>query len=101
MANKQELRPAIVASKVRFLPHSQHPRTVCMRVELFGCEYSSPVLSYRVLQGDQFSPNVYLEDVYDGQEDGGVLDGGLGLLSDGSIGPPLTFNGQGLVSGDF
>jgi len=67
-------------------------------VELFGCEYSSPVLSYRVLQGDQFSPNVYLEDVYDGQEDGGVLDGGLGLLSDGSIGPPLTFNGQGLVS---
>lgn len=100
MANKQELSPSIVASKVRFLPHSKHPRTVCMRVELFGCGYTSPVASYQVLQGDQFSPRVYLEDVYDGREEGGLLTGGLGLLSDGRVGPALTFSNQGLVSGD-
>ena len=99
MANKQDLQPTIVASKVRFLPHSQHPRTVCMRVELFGCPYTSPVMAYNVLQGDQFSPRVYLEDVYDGQEDGGRLIGGLGLLTDGRVGHPLTFTDQGLMSG--
>ena len=71
-----------------------------MRVELFGCRYTSPVISYSVAQGDQFSPRVYLEDVYDGQEDGGLLSGGLGLLSDGRMGGPLTFRGGGgLVSG--
>ena len=101
MANKQDLVPAIVASRVRFLPLSHHPRTVCMRVELFGCPYTSPVLSYSVVQGDQFSPRVYLEDVYDGQEDSGLLSGGLGLLSDGRLGGPLTFRGGGgLVSGE-
>ena len=100
MANKQDLLPTLVASKVRFLPHSHHPRTVCMRVELFGCPYTSPVLSYRVNQGDQFSQRVYLEDIYDGQEEDGVLSGGLGLLSDGHVGPALTFTDQGLVSGN-
>ena len=102
MANKQDLVPTIVASRVRFLPLSHHPRTVCMRVELFGCPYTSPVLSYSVVQGDQFSPRVYLEDVYDGQEDSGLLSGGLGLLSDGRLGGPLTFRGGGgLVSGEL
>ena len=72
-----------------------------MRVELFGCPYTSPVLSYSVVQGDQFSPRVYLEDVYDGQEDSGLLSGGLGLLSDGRLGGPLTFRGGGgLESGE-
>ena len=41
-------------------------------------------------------------DVYDGQEDGGLLSGGLGLLSDGRMGEPLTFRGGGgLVSGEL
>ena len=70
-----------------------------MRVELFGCPHTSPVMAYNVIQGDQFSPRVYLEDVYDGQEDGGHLIGGLGLLTDGRVGHPLTFTGQGLMSG--
>ena len=50
LANTQDLVPTIVASRVRFLPHSRHPRTVCMRVELFGCRYTSPVISYSVVQ---------------------------------------------------
>ena len=53
-----------------------------------------------MLQGDQFSPRVYLEDVYDGREEGGLLTGGLGLLADGRVGPALTFSNQGLVTGD-
>ena len=38
--NVQLLNPPIVASKVRFVPHSPHSRTVCMRVEVFGCQYN-------------------------------------------------------------
>lgn len=42
---RQDLVMPFVASKVRFIPHSEHPRTVCMRVELYGClwdrKYSS------------------------------------------------------------
>ena len=31
------LNPAIFASKIRLVPYSDHPRTVCMRIELVGC----------------------------------------------------------------
>jgi len=37
IAEMRELRPPIIARRVRFVPVSNHPRTVCMRVELFGC----------------------------------------------------------------
>ena len=113
--------PAIVASKLRFLPHSRHPRTVCMRVEVllqiialfqtssyhdarqvWGCPYTGPVASYSVVQGDQFSarPRLSLEDVYDGEEAGGQLLRGRGLLADGRVAPPPSFTEQGLVSGE-
>jgi len=45
------LSPSIVASKVRFVPHSQHPRTVCMRVEVFGCRYEDDIVSYSAPPG--------------------------------------------------
>lgn len=100
-----------MASKVRFLPYSSHPRTVCMRVEVYGCLYTNPVLTYSAPPGDEFSPGVYLEDVYDGQiQDGGARqnggakqDGGakqgLGVLTDGRIGRNLSYTDQGLNSG--
>ena len=34
---RQKLELPFVATKIRFIPFSEHPRTVCMRVELFGC----------------------------------------------------------------
>lgn len=34
---KRELEPAILASRLRILPYSYHRRTVCMRVEIYGC----------------------------------------------------------------
>ncbi|EEB18755.1 restnoschisin precursor, putative [Pediculus humanus corporis] len=36
---RQELELPFVASKVRFIPYSEHPRTVCMRVEIYGCSW--------------------------------------------------------------
>lgn len=36
---KQRLELPFVANKVRFIPYSEHPRTVCMRVELYGCSW--------------------------------------------------------------
>ena len=32
-----EINPPVVATKVRIMPWSKHPRTVCMRLELKGC----------------------------------------------------------------
>lgn len=34
------LVPPFWASKIRFLPYSVHPRTVCMRVEIYGCYWN-------------------------------------------------------------
>lgn len=36
----QKLDPPVIASKLRFLPYSDHVRTVCMRVELLGCKWT-------------------------------------------------------------
>jgi discoidin domain receptor family protein 2 len=40
MAEKNGLDPPIIASKIRILPFSHHVRTVCMRIELHGCNYT-------------------------------------------------------------
>lgn len=37
---KRDLDPPIWASKIRFLPYSEHKRTVCMRVEIYGCYWN-------------------------------------------------------------
>ena len=39
LAAKTELNPPIIASKIRILPYSYHRRTVCMRVEIYGCAF--------------------------------------------------------------
>lgn len=36
---KTVLEAPFVASKVRFFPYASHPRTACMRVELYGCRW--------------------------------------------------------------
>jgi hypothetical protein len=40
LASKRELDPPVWASKIRFLPYSYHRRTVCMRVEIYGCYWN-------------------------------------------------------------
>ena len=69
-----------------------------MRVEVYGCVYTNPILKYSAPPGDEFYPGFYLEDVYDGQiKDGGGL--GLGVLTDGRRGRNLSFTDKGLDSG--
>jgi len=40
LAELRELHPPIIARRIRFVPHASHPRTVCMRVELYGCSWT-------------------------------------------------------------
>ena len=70
-----------------------------MRVEVYGCPHTSPVRSYQAPQGEEFSHHVFLEDIYDGEKEGDILTGGLGLLSDGVIGTELAFTHHGISLG--
>ena len=69
-----------------------------MRVEVHGCLYNNPISSYQAPQGEEFSPHIFLEDIYDGEKNGLILMGGLGLLSDGNIGKHLSFTQHAIGS---
>lgn len=84
---KRELDPPIWASKIRFYPYSYHKRTVCMRVELYGCKWTDGIVSYSMPQGDKRGANWEFYDFsYDGHWDGDELKHGLGQLIDGKFG---------------
>lgn len=86
LEKKNHLEPPIWASKIRFIPSSSHRRTVCMRVEIYGCYWSVGIVSYSMPKGNQRSNGIELTDViYDGQWDE-ELRGGLGQLVDGQYG---------------
>ncbi|XP_011501343.1 PREDICTED: discoidin domain-containing receptor 2-like, partial [Ceratosolen solmsi marchali] len=79
----RQLIPAIFATRLRILPHSVHRRTVCLRVELKGCQDLGGVVSYTISE----SPVAELSDTsYDGVRQDGRLSGGLGRLIDGETG---------------
>ncbi|TGZ50938.1 Uncharacterized protein DBV15_11023, partial [Temnothorax longispinosus] len=86
LESKHELDPSIWASKIRFLPYSYHRRTVCMRVELYGCPWNDGIVSYSMPQGDKRNNWEFFDATYDGYWDGQLLRG-LGQLTDGRIGP--------------
>jgi discoidin domain receptor family protein 2 len=46
---RQELELPFVANRVRFIPYSLHTRTVCMRVELYGCSWERKSICYLCL----------------------------------------------------
>ncbi|XP_056630665.1 discoidin domain-containing receptor 2-like [Diorhabda sublineata] len=84
---RQRLELPFIASKVRFIPYSEHPRTVCMRVELYGCPWEQNVIRYEAPRGEVREPDIDLEDIsYDGTLDGRMMRGGLGQLVDGLYG---------------
>ncbi|XP_060809572.1 discoidin domain-containing receptor 2 isoform X2 [Amyelois transitella] len=86
LEKKNHLEPPIWASKIRFIPYSSHRRTVCMRVELYGCYWSVGIVAYSMPKGNKKSNGVELTDmIYDGQW-GDELKGGLGQLVDGQFG---------------
>ncbi|XP_025155665.1 discoidin domain-containing receptor tyrosine kinase B isoform X2 [Harpegnathos saltator] len=78
-----KLIPPIFASQIRILPHSEHRRTVCLRIELKGCRDMSGLVSYTI--PDTSMPE--LSDVsYDGERQDNLLTDGLGCLIDGEVG---------------
>ncbi|KAK3921754.1 Discoidin domain-containing receptor 2, partial [Frankliniella fusca] len=70
---RQDLAMPFVATKVRFIPHSEHPRTVCMRVELYGCLWDRGGVQRYVASQADIPDRSY--------------DGHLGQLVDGLRGP--------------
>lgn len=87
LEKKNQLYPPIWASKIRFYPYSFHKRTVCMRVELYGCRWTDGIVSYSMPQGDKRGQNWEFYDFgYDGHWDGHELKHGLGQLIDGKFG---------------
>ncbi|KAJ8931655.1 hypothetical protein NQ314_015412 [Rhamnusium bicolor] len=88
LESKTPLDPPIWASKIRFLPYSNHKRTVCMRVEVYGCWWTDGIVSYSMPQGDKRGPNwEFYDTTYDGHWDGEKLKYGLGQLTDGQVAP--------------
>ncbi|CAF3483728.1 unnamed protein product [Rotaria socialis] len=71
LPEKRSLLSPILAKRIRIVPYSQRWRTVCMRVELYGCPYHGGVISYKT------SPTSDRDNTYDG---------GIGKLVDGIFG---------------
>ncbi|XP_012279165.1 discoidin domain-containing receptor 2 [Orussus abietinus] len=98
---EQIFDPPIIATKIRVIPYTPHIRTVCLRLELYGCSWTEGLLSYSMPQGVQRGSEIDLSDrTYDGREEGGQLVGGLGQLVDGQKGPDnfrsdVSDNGKG------
>ncbi|XP_035656336.2 discoidin domain-containing receptor 2 isoform X2 [Oncorhynchus keta] len=88
----KDLEPPIIARFVRFMPITDHSMIVCMRVELYGCEWLDGLVSYSAPAGQEMTYrglDVHLNDsVYDGsmglQSVG--MEEGLGQLTDGTWG---------------
>ncbi|KAL4717797.1 hypothetical protein ACJJTC_000946 [Scirpophaga incertulas] len=86
LEKKNHLDPPMWASRIRFIPYSAHPRTVCLRVEVYGCVWNEGIVSYAMPRGDKRSNGMELSDAwYDGSW-GDDLHGGLGQLVDGRFG---------------
>ncbi|VDM41070.1 unnamed protein product [Toxocara canis] len=79
----------IVAQKLRIIPVSESTRTVCMRVEIYGCPFKGKhsLISYSMPQGSIADGLNMRDSSYDGQlNTSGFLVNGLGKLYDGVIG---------------
>ncbi|XP_019734385.1 discoidin domain-containing receptor 2-like [Hippocampus comes] len=85
----KDLEPPIIARYVRFMPVTDNSLIVCMRVELYGCEWLDGLMSYSIPVGHQMvhrGLDVYLNDsVYDGAS-AEKMTKGLGQLTDGTWG---------------
>ncbi|XP_019898698.3 discoidin domain-containing receptor 2 isoform X2 [Esox lucius] len=85
----KDLEPPIIARYIRFMPIADNSMIVCMRVELYGCEWLDGLVSYSAPAGQDMiyrGLDVHLNDsVYDGTV-GLLMEQGLGQLTDGAWG---------------
>uniref|UniRef100_A0A8P4K3W3 receptor protein-tyrosine kinase n=1 Tax=Dicentrarchus labrax TaxID=13489 RepID=A0A8P4K3W3_DICLA len=83
----KDLEPPIIARFVRFMPVTDHSMNVCMRVELYGCEWLDGLVSYNAPVGEQMNLPAYPVYLNDSVYDGAVIHRcGLGQLTDGVCG---------------
>ncbi|CAJ0576746.1 unnamed protein product, partial [Mesorhabditis spiculigera] len=83
----RELDGPIIAKQIRFVPISNRTRTVCMRVEVYGCPYTGRVLQYSVAEGSVADGLSMKDHSYDGKiSPENILFGGVGKLFDGKTG---------------
>lgn len=75
---KNSLTRPLLASKVRLQPYSSHKRVICLRLELFGCNYTDGLVSYSVGGGPTRS--------LVGAGVGDSVSVGEGMLFDGRVG---------------
>ncbi|KHJ77923.1 hypothetical protein OESDEN_22457 [Oesophagostomum dentatum] len=85
-AEVRVLDAPIVLRRLRIVPLSNSTRTVCLRLELYGCPYEDPLQSYSAPTGSSADGISYADTSYDGSTSHSVATGGLGRLSDGVIG---------------
>ncbi|TKR80107.1 hypothetical protein L596_014236 [Steinernema carpocapsae] len=77
----------VVAKTLRIMPVSEVTRTVCMRVEVYGCTYRGPLKTYNMFDGTVADGLDLRDSSYDGSARvGRYLHGGLGKLYDGVTG---------------
>ncbi|XP_055017667.1 discoidin domain-containing receptor 2 [Boleophthalmus pectinirostris] len=86
-----DLHPPVITRFVRVLPVPKLSSTVCMRLELYGCNWEDGLVSYSAPEGHFMTPPglpvVSLNDsTYDGSRLRGRWVGGLGQLTDGVTG---------------
>ncbi|CAN0340646.1 discoidin domain-containing receptor 2 [Lampetra fluviatilis] len=84
----KDLSPPIIARIIRFVPVADRLMSVCMRVELYGCQWLDGLVAYRAPVGHSMLPNdlrvIALNDsTYDGSSDNIAVYDGLGQLTDG------------------
>ncbi|XP_038151252.1 discoidin domain-containing receptor 2 isoform X4 [Cyprinodon tularosa] len=85
----RDLEPPIIARLVRFMPVIDHSMNVCMRVELYGCEWLDGLVSYNAPVGQQMNHLAYPVYLNDSVYDGAIIHSmteGLGQLTDGECG---------------
>ncbi|XP_058495036.1 discoidin domain-containing receptor 2 isoform X1 [Solea solea] len=85
----KDLEPPIIARYVRFMPVTDNSMNVCMRVELYGCEWLDGLVSYNAPVGEQMSLPTYPAYLNDTVYDGAIIHSmteGLGQLTDGVCG---------------
>ncbi|XP_053381060.1 discoidin domain-containing receptor 2-like isoform X2 [Mercenaria mercenaria] len=86
-AELRQVSPPIIGKRLRFIPYCRNPRTVCLRVELYGCTWQDGIVSYSMRQGDKRGAEVdFFDFTYDGIISQNYLHDGLGQLTDGEEG---------------
>ncbi|CAL4084901.1 unnamed protein product, partial [Meganyctiphanes norvegica] len=98
---KNLLSRPVLATRVRLLPYSAHPRVVCLRLELYGCDYTDGVSSYSVVGKDVKGAVGGLGESEMGVGEGVLYDGRPGGLEEeevmGLMDPPTATVTEGLI----